>query len=299
MSQVLRNVELVMWSLGNEKPAFSTVRAHLESTGLNQERAAEVPESTAFRRAADSIAGANSGRTHRIFNAKKGEQETDLRCQVSREVPDGDGGITWEKIGVYQLRESGVDPINGACRETLFNLREAYAQSSTHYTGADISKVIQNILTTDGMGIYSPRKAGGVYFAPVSTGDLLDRVERFASSLGVRFLRYSVPDTDAQRLEIAEAIAGALHAELLEHGEAIAAYNPATKPGIVSNRREAIQQTAQNIERLALYIAPQLANLRAVVQDMLARCAAAAQAAQEGAEAARPRGRRIAGLNFA
>jgi hypothetical protein len=115
--------------------------------------------------------------------------------------------------------------------ETLDRLQEGFRQTSVTYTWADVSKVIQAILTKDGLGAYSPRKAGGVYFAPVNPAatDLLDRIERFATALGVRFLRYQVPDTDAQRAEIADAISAGVMVEINAHADAIGGYSE--KPG--------------------------------------------------------------------
>ena len=122
----------------------------------------------------------------------------------------------------------------------------------THYTGADLSKVIQAILTEDGLGAFQPRKGGGVYFVPVKpeAADLLDRIAKFAEAVQVRFLTYTVPDTAAQRQEIAEAIAVAFFAEVAQHAECVVGYDLTTKGGIIENRKEAIEATMKQMDKL-------------------------------------------------
>ncbi len=66
----------------------------------------------------------------------------------------------------------------------------------------------------------------------------------------MRFLTYSVPDTNVQREMIAEAIARTYLEEIDQHAEAIAAYTVETKPGIVSNRAESIQRTLDHMVKL-------------------------------------------------
>jgi hypothetical protein len=171
-----------------------------------------------------------------------------LCAQMDLERQEG-GGLERRRLAIYQLQDGEVRLVEGTDQDGLCN---HYAAARNTYTWADVSKVIQSILLKDGLGAYSPRKNGGVYFIPVKPEavDLLDRIEGFASSLGVRFLRYQIPDTDAQRHEIADAIAHFFEEELAAHETAISTYTQETRPGVVQNRRQALAQTAAMMERL-------------------------------------------------
>jgi len=295
MAEILRNVELVLWNLPDgeetDKPHVDTVRAALVDTRLPATRATDVPPGTAFRRALDVIRDKQT-LVRPFERARPGSEEKQLCAQVDRESQDSEG-LSRRRIGVYALGSDGPVGTNDDCLETLDRLQEGFRQTSVTYTWADVSKVIQTILTKDGLGAYSPRKAGGVYFAPVNPNaiDLLDRIERFATALGVRFLRYQVPDTDAQRAEIADAISAGVMADLSAHADAIGGYSTDTRQGIVENRRERLEATATLIDRLR----PLLGDRAMALTNCLAGLRASLQAAiTAAAERTRPvSGRRI------
>lgn len=246
MSAPLPNVFLALWNLDvKDPPHVDAVRAELRAAGLSEERAADVPPTTAFQRAASAT------RTKELdaktFTSKESGRP---RCQFES-ITETDGRLQRRFIGQYELAEDTDTPraVNGTPPDEF---RASFDQAKTHYTGADISKVIQAILTTDGLGAYSPRKNGGVYFVPVKADapDMLERIARFADALSVRFLTYTIPDVAAQKAEIADAICTAYAEQIDAHSEAIATYTTETRPGIIVNRREAIQETYSAMGKL-------------------------------------------------
>lgn len=257
-ASVISNVELCMWNLpdaGNH-PNIGRVRAALVAQNLDERRAADIPASTAFRRAADDLRDKST--LVRPFERKltPSDERKTLCVQVDREETT-DKGLDRHRVGVYHLVETDDAPPHvsmtpGADLDTYSNLREKFYVAQDTYTWSDLSKVLQTIMMKDGLGAYSPRKSGGVYFVPVpeTHRDLLTRIERFAEGFGVRFLRYTVPDTQAQRAEVADALAIGVSADLDEHTAAVASYTETTKPGIITNRLEALDGTAKLIERL-------------------------------------------------
>ena len=66
----------------------------------------------------------------------------------------------------------------------------------------------------------------------------------------MRFLVYAVPDTSAQREEIADAIAQSYRDEISQHRDAIKDYTWETKTFVFTNRHEAIKATAAHMEKL-------------------------------------------------
>lgn len=239
---VLSNVEIALWNLGRANPPVTQAREQLSAASLDPARAEDVPESTAFRRAVDSLKEKDV--LGRIWTRKA---DSLLCAQLDREHEE-EGELRREQLGIYALRDGRPQIERG---RALPELDAAYQHALDTYTGADVSRVLKAVLEKDGYGAYSLRP--GVYVCPVNptATDLLDRLERFASSLSVRFLRYQIPDTGAQRGEIADAIQASLAADLDAHAEAIAAYSSETKPGHLDNRADGITHTQEIISRLS------------------------------------------------
>jgi hypothetical protein len=260
----LPNVYLAFWNFDvKEPPPVDTVRSLLREQGLNPERAADVAASTALRRAADSL------KTKTVETKCYTSKETQrTRAQVD-EITEDNGRLRRSFVSQYELDEGG-QPQHIAGNH-LPDFVPAFDRARTHYTGADLSKVIQSVLSEDGLGAYSPRKNGGVYFVPVrpEAADLLTRIERFANAVSVRFLTYTVPDTAAQREEIADAIAQSYRDEINTHAEAIATYTHETRLGTISNRREAIQVTYEHMGRLRNLMNGRYESLRQQMADLI------------------------------
>lgn len=263
-TQELQGIYLTLWNLDvKDQPTISQVRAHLEANGLNPERAEDVPASTALRRAASELKTKESD--VKVFTSKKTDR---LRAQFDALIENEEGQIRRKFVALYELSENDRPEYVGG--EVLSEIPAAFDKALTTYTGADLSRVIQNILKEDGLGSYSPRKGGGVYFVPVKpeAQDLLQRIERFAQAVQVRFLTYSIPDTQAQRAEIAEAIADAYANQVGEHGAAIAEYTPETREHIFANRREALQATRKALDSVALFLNGRYASLCQDLEDL-------------------------------
>jgi len=286
---VLSNVELIFWNLGESAPDVYQARASLAAADLNHNHAENVPPSTAFRRAAKALAGKD---TLARFWTRKSDGV--LCVQIDSERENGDGRLHRDTLAVYALCGDLPQLVNGM---PIDNMAEAYQAATRQYTGGDVSKIIQDILTKDGLGAYSPRKTGGVYFVPTDRGapHLLPRVEQFAEAVGIRLLRYQIPDTGAQRDEIAQAVADSINLDLDGHGEAIAAYTTDTKAGHVANRREAINSTEALIERLAHLLGAKTFDLRSRIADLRAKLDDLAQEMESARQTSAP-GRRIVGL---
>lgn len=277
----LPNISLVFWNLDvKEPPHVDTVRDALRSNGLPEERAADIAPSTAFSRAAQT------------FKTKETEAKTYTSKETGRPraqldtLTEEDGRLRRAFLASFELDEDETPRhVAGASVDTFEN---AFNMARTHYTGADISKTIQAILKDDGLGAYSPRKNGGVYFVPVAptAADLLSRIEKFAAALSVRFLVYSVPDTDSQRAEIADAICDAFGQEIDQHASAAAEYTTATRPGILENRRTSIQATYEAMGRLRNLMNGRYSLLQDRLRDALKRIhdIETARAAEEDAE---------------
>ena len=298
----LPNVSLVFWNLDvKDQPHVNTVREQLRANNLPEERAADIPPSTAFRRAADSLRSKTL--EAKCFTSKESNRP---RAQFD-DLTEEDGKLRRKFLAQFELDE---DETPRHLSGTPLDFDAAFDAASTTYTGADISKVIQAILTNDGLGAYSPRKNGGVYFVPVAphASDLLQRIERFAASLSVRFLIYSIPDTDAQRAEIADAVCSAFGEEIDAHASASAEYTTETRPGVISNRREAIQSTYAAMQRLRHLMNGRYSMLQDRMRDTLnrlrdletaieaqntANAARQEREETEAAEAARDDGRRL------
>ena len=181
-----------------------------------------------------------------------------LSVQIDEETVKGKE-LHRHRLGVYTLTGEDVAAIDGACPDMLTKLKTILTHERTTYHWGDVSNIISHVLTIDGMGVFSPRRAGGVYFAPVQEANkgLLDKVESFCDTLGMRFLRYQIPDTDIQRAEISEAIGSALEMDLDGHAKAVATYGEESKAGVVENRRNAVFQAREQVAKLAHLLSPE------------------------------------------
>lgn len=272
---VLANVELVMWSPQEktDPPLIRAVRQALRDGEFPEQRAGDIPVSTAFRRAVKAL----ETKETKVTVWHNGM----LHAQLDQLVPEG------ERIHREFVTRISLDEKSGAITGHLPDL-PAFQE---RYTWADVSMVVQAVLKEDGLGAYTPRRAGGVYFVPVTSRDLLDRLESVCRWIGLNLLRYQVPDTSAQRSEIADAVAASLVTEADLHNQALAAYSEETRAGVVNNRREAIAATVALVNRLL----PHLVNRAQPLLDFLAQLDQQAVNLIARIEAYRPaaRGRRI------
>lgn len=298
---LLENVELCMWSLPDgDGPAVATVRGRLIESGLRPERAADVADTTAFRRAVgqitDELTTKEEPHKATFFNRKKDQV---LCGQIDRIVLDADNKyVEREHISHYELQ-----PVGEGKSKTFFpattagignGIAPAYQHAKEQYTWGDVSKVIHEILKRDGLGAYTPRKGGAVYFVPLgAASQLLDQLEGMAKDLGITFLRFKIPDNQGQRLEIAEAIKASILRDCQEHRDAINAYTVDTLEVHFDNRAEAINGTRALLRKITGFlIAGQLIDLNSEL-DALESLNAAALARAKEHQASTPRRRRI------
>lgn len=246
MVQVMSNIELCLWNSGSgEPPTVSAVRTALYSASLSESHAEDIPSTTAFRRACNKLT--KKEMLTRVF--KKNE---DLHVQFDKESISGDG-LGRQLIGVYRchptlaVRRVGYESDTGM----EYQLQEQFDFCRQNYEWADVSVVIQNIIKKCGLGAYSPRKAGGIYFMPANPDRpaLLDQMERFCTQIDVRFLRYAVPDTDSQRSEIMDAVSAGIEQDIVAHETTVQDYSdPST--ATIDRRTNAIDSTRHLMGRL-------------------------------------------------
>ncbi len=292
---VLNNVSLCFWNLENATPTVAQAREALSANNLNPERAEDVPASTAFRRAGRNV-------FEKDHAAKFWQRKLDncLTVQIDKVEENGDGRLHREFVSVYALEN---DLPTYVCGKRLDAFAVAYEDALGQYIGSDVSRIIQDVLTKDGLGAYSPRKGGAVYFVPVlpDTPDLLARIEGFSAAVGVRFLKYAIPDVVAQREEIGLAIGDSLVGDLGEHAAAIAKYTNETKLGHLVNRREFITHTETMIGKLrhllvgraAIFLVEEISRLRKAVDAKQAEIEAHQAEVENQVRQANPVGRRI------
>ncbi len=284
MAEHLSNVELVMWSLPTDtQPLIETVRRTLADHAFVAGRAEDVPTTTAFRRA---LAELKTDELTPVAYTRKADGRLCGQLDAHRQTPHG---LERERVALFELTDKdGPQTTYGNV-----DLTERYRVALSTYTGADLSKIVRAVLDKDGLGAYSPRRGGAVYFAPVRSKDMLDRLEAFCQQLRIRFLRYTIPNTDAHRAEIAEAVADSIRADLQTHREAIAAYEETTRPHIFEQRGEAIDATARMIDNLSHLIEAHVQRLAldvaAIRQELATAQQKAEQAAQQNTYGARRR----------
>lgn len=255
-TSVLPNVELAFWNLGDNTPVgIDRAQALLGANNLNPERARPIPFGTAFRRAIDELRAKDI--LVRPFTRKA---DGVLCAQVDKET-ESNGQLSRRMVSVYALEGMTPTLVKG---DRQVSLEDAYHAALMNYNRGDLSAIIQQIFLLDGLGSYSPRKAGGVYFVPTNQQckDLLDNIGRFCDAVGIRLLRYTIPDEVGQREEIGQAIYTALMLDLQVHTDAINAYTENTPDGVLENRRTSLDGTRQ----LAFNLANFLGNYATVIQ---------------------------------
>ena len=261
---VLTNVELVMWSPvpNTAPPTRRQAQQALMTESFDPARAFEIAGTTAFRRAVKC-------KESKTLKATVWGKSPTVHAQLDRLVEDPSSErIRREFVANWNYAEERTPPIEGT--QSL----EEFELCRIQYTWGDLTQVVQTILTQDGLGAYTPRRAGGVYFVPVRSLELLDRLERACRVMGLNLLRYQVPDTEAQRAEVSDAIVAGLSAEIDAHQEAIEGYNVDSTPaGFVERRREAITQTAGLVTRVGGFLNGHAVELQDRLTALDLRCA--------------------------
>lgn len=255
---VIENVTLALWNMPPAKevefrPTIMETRQKLSDNGIPDKYAEDIADTTAFRRAADQCRAPDI--EARCFKGADGE----LYCQIDKLAPESDSEsakLKRTRQGVWKHTVGGPVRVSGYDYTTHDLLTLEYETAKTTYEYADIGRMLMQILTKEGLGIYSPRKAGGVYFVPTDAmcRSLLNRVAAFCTAMSVDFLRYAVPDTESQRHAIGDAIAAGIGVDIAAHREAIEGYSVATRPEAIQNRRHLMAQTAQLLVRLSGYL---------------------------------------------
>ena len=277
MAELLHDIELVIWSprADAEPPRVEVMQDALAGQDFRAALAEEVPVTTAFRRAVLARAGKDDDGVD--VKATLWANGT-LRGQLDRIETDPDthrARRVW--VGGWSLENERT----GRCAGEPFDLTPSVEAARFQYTWSDVSQIVQEILKTEGMGAYSLRRSGGVYVCPTHGREMLDRLGRMAESIGLNLLRYEIPDTRAQRDEIAGAISDSLLADCDDHLRALESYSPEqTKPGVVENRREAITETRRLAERLAAHLGDRAVSIQERLDALLMRCQEVAQAVQ-------------------
>lgn len=254
----IERVKLVMWNtpLAKEvafRPTIEATRRKLRESDLPDTYADDISDTTAFRRAADQCRAPDI--QSRCFKGADGE----LYVQIDKLTPESDAEsakLRQTNKGVWKHSVNGPQRVRGFDQQTDDLLTLEYNTAKTTYEYSDIGRMLMQIITKEGLGIYSPRRAGGVYFVPTDDSclTLIDRLNTFCNSLDVRLLVYSIPDTETQRHEIAEAIAAGIAVEVAQHREAIEAYQPMTRMETFANRRFLMSQTGLLAVRLSQYL---------------------------------------------
>src|SRR4051812_27493942 len=122
----LTNVELVMWSLppGDDTPAIAAAREALEAHGFRPDRAEDVPDSTAFRRA---LAALKTDALVPVAYVRKADSRLCGQLDKHEQTPQG---LARERVAAFELFESGPDTTYGQ-----MDLTDGYHNAQTHYTG--------------------------------------------------------------------------------------------------------------------------------------------------------------------
>jgi len=289
----LENIYLVFWNLAKiDDPRVEDVRALLAERGFGAEHAADVPASTALRRAADACKDKDT--EARCWTAKDGGK---TRAQID-DLVEEDGRLRRHFKALYELGEDERPVhLSGAALDAFV---PSFENALAHYTGADLSRIVKSILDNDGLGSYSPRKGGGVYFTPLrpEASDLLDRLASFCTAVGINLLTFDVPDAATHREEIANAIADSFHSQFAYHADCVAAYTTETQANVVTNREQSVRDTVASMDRLAhlmngrhaslaLEASGLIQKLQALVAERQAAAEAATQREREQAEAVR------------
>ena len=293
-SGMLRNIRLGFWNMPAAKevefrPTIQQTRNRLGDAGLPEKYAEDIGETTAFRRACDQCRAPDI--EARCFKGADDE----LYCQIDQLVPESDtesAKLRRTNKGVWKHTIAGPVRVRGYDRVTDDMMVTEYESAKTTYQYADIGRMLMQILTKEGLGIFSPRKSGGIYFIPTdeSCSKLMERVAAFCVAMSVDLLQYDIPDTEAQRQAIGEAIAAGIAVEVAQHREAVEAYTATTRPETFSNRRALMGQTAMLLVRLSIYLNGHAASIAGEL-DVLENRIQALQ--DEAANAVQGMGRRV------
>ncbi len=324
--EMLNRTELVMFTSrkGADCPTVEAMRNALTANGFDAARAEEIAAAQAFRRAAQAAkkdCGSAEG------EAADNEEETGKPAAGTSKLKvtcvEGD-----EKKVYGQIDKLTADPetrrikrervagwILNATEDTDRKRTTYHVETTegavsldldhhlTHYAWADLTGIAREIMKKDCMGSYSPKANGSAYFVPTTGRDFLDRLESAFGACGFDVLRYGVPDTDSHRKAITSTIAQGIAADLAAHEEAIAGYGAETRPGVIRNRRTALTQSSELLDRINGTL--QLGELRTTLAEKIAALftaceaklavaeAAAAQPAAAPANASQPGQRRI------
>lgn len=258
MAQLLDNSDLVYWNYPEktDQPAMSRVREEVRSNCLWEADLPEITPEKAFRRASTLMRDKTTDTQVFAFDDA-------LHVQVDRVVVDDrDAKLNRTLSGVWKHKlAGGVEQVGGWNPTLTEELQVSYQHALATYTWGDLGVFLKSTFEVHGLGLHALRDGGCVYTAPISEacGSLLDHVQTFCDALGIAFLRWQTPNTEAHKNEVRRAIARTMRVEIDEHEEAIAAYTTSTRPETFAGRRSLINVTAQRLVRLHTHLNGQLA----------------------------------------
>jgi alkylhydroperoxidase family enzyme len=276
--------EIVAWSPGGVRVPHADVVAALKASGLDPAEAREFSPRNAWLRAKNQL------KESRVICELPDDPEAPgkLRFQFNTEKPSAGGALVeypFETV-VSVDRETG----DLACDDgaVLALARAKFEECRTTRTGADLSQIVQRVLSKHGE-LFPVRDQGGCYFVPAAHLGFVEKVERFVTLTQGRMSRFPVAKgTETGDASVRDAVVDGLAAVITDHEKAVEAWDVETRQGTIDRAVGRVRVTREKLAAYAEYLGDQRAALEAALADAdgklrakvaeLARTKAAAEA---------------------
>lgn len=232
---------LVVWNLPQTKTTFAAVAAALTEAGLDEAEArAKLPQNV-LRKVLRKLD------TNKLVD-RVASDESSVSYQVSRKLRVDDG-LEYERDVVVSLSKSDAtvscpdDPERGQEIQRLVN------ESCGERSGGDIITIGDRIFRKANVDKERWREAGGVYYFPARSFEIVDKVERFYALLGVRMSRMPIPKGDPRaESEVNQLVVAGNERRISELRASIQELTIDNRPDTFERRAEQIRHRRLMIE---------------------------------------------------
>lgn len=232
-----------------QKIPHSILVQEMLNNNLNASLAKDMAPKNALKRALHEM---DEGRVIR----KVEETATTIRFQFTKEVAAANGFV-------YNPEDFlTMDKVSGKCyaaqdQQLAVLADKLVAEKMGMRTSADVARIFMKTFESTN-GIYPVRRAGGCYFVPIASQDLIERFEKFMEAIGGSLRRIQIPGGAVNLKTMAEAVVDGTRTAIEEYRAAIEDYSETTAPGVISNRVNAILELRQRKMALRHFFGEQI-----------------------------------------
>lgn len=266
--------QCITWDPPDDKSAikYPVLVQALKDAGLDSDIAKELAPRNAFSRACKALAAERLIRTKSDenglltfqFNKATFENEQwDYPFETELVLNKTTGDISCPIAELQSFAKSELD----RCMEDR--------------TTGDITGVIQRLfdkqavsgkVSVNGLGMFSMRRAGGVYFVPQEYAGFIQKVDVFLTNLGWRLNRLPIPKgTPEGDRTVKDSVASGIATIIADYEAAVESFSVDTRDSTLERAAKRIEITRAKVQAYACYLQDKVQDLELALDEAAAK----------------------------